>query len=52
MTQSAVARLEAAGTVPTLPVVERVCAALDADVEVQITPRSSGASTSTIALNR
>ena len=40
MTQSAIARLEAAGTIPTLPVVERVCAALDADIDVQITPRT------------
>jgi hypothetical protein len=50
MTQSAIARLEAAGTMPTLPVVERVCAALDADVDVRITPRT-GRTGSRAALN-
>ncbi|GAB3150401.1 helix-turn-helix domain-containing protein [Microbispora hainanensis] len=39
MTQSAVARFEAGGTVPTLPVIERLASALDADVEVRLTPR-------------
>jgi transcriptional regulator with XRE-family HTH domain len=51
MTQSAVARLEAAGTIPTLPVVERVCAALDADVDVQITPRTGRGPSRTVAAN-
>ena len=39
MTQSAVARFEAGGTVPTLPVIERLAEALDADLLVQVTPR-------------
>lgn len=39
MTQSAVARFEAGGTVPTLPVIERLARALDADLLVQVTPR-------------
>jgi transcriptional regulator with XRE-family HTH domain len=43
MTQSAVARFEAGGTVPTLPVLERLAAALDARLAVQITPRASAA---------
>lgn len=40
MTQSAVARFEAGGTIPTLPVVERLAQALDADLVVQVTPRT------------
>ncbi|MFC7387766.1 helix-turn-helix transcriptional regulator [Sphaerisporangium rhizosphaerae] len=43
MTQSAVARFEAGGTVPTLPVLERLARALDADVEVRLTPRAPAA---------
>ncbi|MEU8177307.1 helix-turn-helix transcriptional regulator [Microbispora hainanensis] len=43
MTQSAVARFEAGGTVPTLPVIERLANALDADVEVRLTPRAPAA---------
>ncbi|NJP28588.1 helix-turn-helix transcriptional regulator [Microbispora sp. SCL1-1] len=43
MTQSAVARFEAGGTVPTLPVIERLASALDADVEVRVTPRAPAA---------
>ncbi|WP_440068792.1 helix-turn-helix domain-containing protein [Streptosporangium sp. OZ121] len=43
MTQSAVARFEAGGTVPTLPVLERLAGALDADVEVRLTPRAPAA---------
>jgi ribosome-binding protein aMBF1 (putative translation factor) len=39
MTQSAVARFEAGGTIPTLPVLERLARALDADLEVRLTPR-------------
>lgn len=39
MTQSAVARFEAGATVPTLPVIERLAEALDADLRVQVTPR-------------
>jgi ribosome-binding protein aMBF1 (putative translation factor) len=43
MTQSAVARFEAGGTVPTLPVLERLAEALDARLTVEITPRASAA---------
>ncbi|GAA0952365.1 helix-turn-helix transcriptional regulator [Nonomuraea longicatena] len=43
MTQSAVARFEAGGTVPTLPVLERLARAMDADLEVRISPRASAA---------
>ncbi|MDQ2707970.1 MAG: helix-turn-helix domain-containing protein [Actinomycetota bacterium] len=39
MTQSAVARFEAGGTVPTLPVLGRIARALDADLAVEIVPR-------------
>lgn len=39
MTQPAVARFEAGGTTPTLPVIERLARALDADLLVQVTPR-------------
>ncbi|MGV9678946.1 helix-turn-helix domain-containing protein [Nocardia sp. NPDC003482] len=39
MTQSAVARFEAGGTVPSLPVLERLAHALDADLVVQVRPR-------------
>ncbi|MFC6010023.1 helix-turn-helix domain-containing protein [Nocardia lasii] len=39
MTQSAVARFEAGGTVPSLPVLERLANALDADLVVQVRPR-------------
>jgi transcriptional regulator with XRE-family HTH domain len=39
MTQSAVARFEAGGTIPTLPVLERLARAMDADLTVQVTPR-------------
>jgi ribosome-binding protein aMBF1 (putative translation factor) len=39
MTQSAVARFEAGGTIPTLPVIERLARAMDADLTVQVTPR-------------
>ena len=40
MTQSAVARFEAGGTVPSLPVLEGLAGALDADLIVQVTPRA------------
>ena len=40
MTQSAVARFEAGGTVPSLPVLERLAQALDAELTVQVTPRT------------
>jgi ribosome-binding protein aMBF1 (putative translation factor) len=39
MTQSAVARFEAGGTVPTLPVLDRLAQALDADLTVTVTAR-------------
>ncbi len=40
MTQSAVARFEAGGTVPSLPVLDRLARALDADLVVHLTPRA------------
>ena len=40
MTQSAVARFEAGGTVPTLPVLDRLAQALDAELIVQVSPRN------------
>ncbi|NUO55688.1 MAG: helix-turn-helix transcriptional regulator [Hamadaea sp.] len=39
MTQSAVARFEAGGTVPTLVVLERLARALDAELSVQFRPK-------------
>jgi ribosome-binding protein aMBF1 (putative translation factor) len=39
MTQSAVARFEAGGTVPTLPLLGRIARALDADLTVRVDPR-------------
>jgi ribosome-binding protein aMBF1 (putative translation factor) len=39
MTQSAVARFEAGGTVPTLPVLGRIARALDADLTVRVEGR-------------
>jgi ribosome-binding protein aMBF1 (putative translation factor) len=39
MTQSAVARFEAGGTVPSLRVLDRLAQALDAELTVQVTPR-------------
>jgi transcriptional regulator with XRE-family HTH domain len=40
MTQSAVARFEGGGTVPTLPLLERVAKALDVELIVQLAARS------------
>jgi transcriptional regulator with XRE-family HTH domain len=40
MTQSAVARFEAGGTVPSLRVLDRLAQALDAELTVQVTPRT------------
>lgn len=40
MTQSAIARFEAGGAVPTLPVLARIARALDADLSVRVAPRS------------
>jgi len=39
MTQSAVARFEAGGTIPSLPVLGRLAHALDAELTVRVTPR-------------
>jgi transcriptional regulator with XRE-family HTH domain len=39
MTQSAIARFESGGTVPTIPVLERLAGALDADLTITVTPR-------------
>ena len=43
MTQSAVARFEAGGTVPTLLVLERLAAALDVSLKVGFEPRGEAA---------
>lgn len=43
MTQPAVARFEAGGTVPTIPVLERLAHALEAELVVRLAPRSSAA---------
>jgi len=41
MTQPALSRLEAGGVVPTIPLLERISAALDADLIVQISPHAA-----------
>lgn len=41
MTQSALSRLEAGGVVPTIPVLERISTALDADLIVTIAPHAA-----------
>jgi transcriptional regulator with XRE-family HTH domain len=38
MTQPALSRLEAGGVMPTIPLLERISAALDADLIVEISP--------------
>jgi ribosome-binding protein aMBF1 (putative translation factor) len=43
MTQSAVARFEAGGTVPTLPVLERLARALDVELSVRFMPKAPAA---------
>lgn len=43
MTQSAVARFEAGGSVPTLVLLERLARALQADLIVQVRPRPEAA---------
>lgn len=43
MTQSAVARFEAEGTVPSLPVLERLARALELDLPVELSPHASSA---------
>jgi len=40
MTQSAVAKFEAGGTIPSLPVLDRLAQALDAELTVSVIPRS------------
>lgn len=40
MTQSAVARFEAGGTIPSLPVLDRLAHALDAELTVSVVRRS------------
>ncbi|WP_275580935.1 helix-turn-helix domain-containing protein [Natronosporangium hydrolyticum] len=41
MTQSAVARFETGGTVPTLPVLERLARALGVELAVTFSPRAA-----------
>ncbi len=41
MTQPAVARFEAGGTVPTIPVLERLATALDGELTVSVHPRTA-----------
>ncbi|HEY1616659.1 MAG TPA: helix-turn-helix transcriptional regulator [Streptosporangiaceae bacterium] len=41
MTQPALSRLEAGGVIPTIPLLERISAVLDADLIVQISPRAA-----------
>lgn len=43
MTQSAIARFEAGGSVPTLLVLERLAQALQADLVVEVKPRPEAA---------
>jgi hypothetical protein len=41
MTQPALSRLEAGGVIPTIPLLERISGALDADLIVQISPHAA-----------
>ncbi len=41
MTQPAVSRLEAGGVIPTIPLLERITAALRADLIVEISPHAA-----------
>jgi ribosome-binding protein aMBF1 (putative translation factor) len=41
MTQPALSRLEAGGVIPTIPLLERISIALDADLIVEIAPRAA-----------
>lgn len=43
MTQPAVARFEAGGTVPTIPVLDRLAHALGVELVVRLAPRTSAA---------
>jgi ribosome-binding protein aMBF1 (putative translation factor) len=44
MTQPALSRLEAGGVIPTIPLLERISAALDTDLIVQISPHAASSS--------
>jgi ribosome-binding protein aMBF1 (putative translation factor) len=41
MTQPALSRLEAGGVIPTIPLLDRISAALDADLIVEIAPHAA-----------
>jgi ribosome-binding protein aMBF1 (putative translation factor) len=41
MTQPALSRLEAGGVIPTIPLLDRISAALDADLVVEIAPHAA-----------
>ncbi len=41
MTQPALSRLEAGGVIPTIPLLDRISAALDADLIVQLAPHTA-----------
>jgi len=41
MTQPALSRLEAGGVIPTIPLLERITSALDADLIVEISPHAA-----------
>jgi ribosome-binding protein aMBF1 (putative translation factor) len=41
MTQPALSRLEAGGVIPTIPLLDRISSALDADLIVQISPHAA-----------
>jgi transcriptional regulator with XRE-family HTH domain len=41
MTERSLSRLEAGGIVPTIPLLERITGALDADLTVVIAPRNA-----------
>ncbi len=41
MTQPALSRLEAGGVIPTIPLLDRISAAMDADLIVQIAPHAA-----------
>lgn len=41
MTQSAIARLEAGGTIPTLPVLERVAEAFGSRLQIELAPANT-----------
>ena len=41
MTQPALSRLEAGGVIPTIPLLDRISAALDADLIVKIAPHAA-----------